>query len=183
MPRKLITMTNWIRQKGRNKIQEKSEELVQQMNLLITSYHPFYTTLGFGLQPWCYLQLFPHRQQQCSQSIQDLKKKVYRSTYAKITLNPPVSCNGGAKTSPLLGDTGNTAIALWEMCSPVQARLPPGGDGSSHLLFQSLIFNRNNVTGIIMRSMKERNILTPRIYTPSTASISCLFFFFKSSNS
>lgn len=53
MPQKIITTTNWIRQKGRNKIQEKkSEELVQKTNPLITSYHPFYTTLGFGLQPW-----------------------------------------------------------------------------------------------------------------------------------
>lgn len=64
-----------------------------------------------------------------------------------------------------------------EMCNPVQARLLPGADGCSHLLFLSLIFNSNNVMGIIMRPMKERNILTPRIYTPSTASISFLSLF------
>jgi len=107
---------------------------------------------------------------------------VYRSLPTKATLNPPVSCNGGAKTSPLLHDLGITAVGLWETCNPVRARLPPHGDSGSHLLFQSLIFNSNNVMCIIMRPMKERNILTPRIYTPSTASISSLFFF-KSSNS
>lgn len=75
MPQKLITVNNWIRQKGRNNIQENAEVL-WQMNPLIMCYHPFHTTPVRGLQPWYYLQLFPHRQQRCSQSIQDLKKSV-----------------------------------------------------------------------------------------------------------
>lgn len=83
---------------------------------------------------------------------------------------------GGAKSSPLFPDPNITALALRDICEPVSARLPPIRDGTSHLLFQSFILNSNNVTGIIMRAMKERNILTPRIYTPSTASISSLSF-------
>lgn len=108
-------------------------------------------------------------------------QKAYRNTHANAVFNPPLSCNGGAETSPLLHDPELTAIAFWQMCNPVQGRLLPDGDGSSHLLFQSFIFNSNNVMGIIMRPMKERNILIPQTYTPPTASISfCSLFFLHS---
>lgn len=147
--------------------------LVQQESPLITSYCPFYSILGFGLQPQCYYNCFlqaktilPH---------EAWKKKWYRNIYARGALDSPVSCTGVLRASHFPWPYSFSSRPLGDVWFHSNV-VPTCRGWCFSLTLQSLISNSNNVTGITRRAMKERNTVTPRIYTPSTASISFLSF-------